>query len=154
MHLHKRSPGSWFFNTEVHAPEESVKIVLYARGPDGEDLPTVPPDLLKRALEIEAEAPKLRGVYKQAIISTYVDPAGLEDVELDAIGVSVLEIRRRDSTAIKALQDRVRLLYIAIKLFPDGGICVYGQVVDPWLRVWEVAEGYIEGWNHLKEFET
>ena len=107
---------------------------------------------MEMAATMIGEASRLRTDYNQHVIDAFVDPTNLEDAELEEINVSVEAIRNGNQTAVRNLQDRVSLLYIALERFKESHIDVYGYVRDPWSRVWQVGNDYIEGWFSPEEF--
>lgn len=134
MNLESLANGSWCFHTGNPVDGTSVKIVLHARDADGNPCPEPCPKLIEAAEATERGATKLR--------DSFIERLGDLDQDLLDLG----------ETALKRPQSQSRLLHIAIEQFPSGGIETCGYVADPWSRVWQVGDDYIEGWYPIDEF--
>lgn len=153
MQLKTIAKGCWSFGLENSSAATSITIVLHARDADGNPCLEPGPELIAAAESTARNAASLRDQFIQRIGCPDPEEART-NIGLPITGFTEEELLNPSEDVIERLNSRIRLLHISVERFPDGATETCGYVVDAWSRVWQVGDGYIEGWVQLESFQA
>jgi hypothetical protein len=151
MNLQQIKPGSWGFHVTDPLTGAPLKILLYGRDQNGSSSPEPSKELLAVATNTAENACRIRDGY----IDRICDPdflVGREATEFRSPGFTDEELMNRDDSVMHRMREQTKLVHIAVEQYPGGSIDIRGYVTDPWGRVWELGDDYIDGYFSPADF--
>ena len=125
--------------------------MLYGRDQNGSSSPEPSKELLDVAINTAENACMIRDGFIDQLcdFDFLVSPVASE---FRSPGFNDEESKNRDDSVLHRMREQTKLVHIAVEQFPVGSIDIRGYLLDPWGRVWELGDYYIDGYFSPEDF--